>query len=99
MDTIPYPTVKIASSNVFEDLGFEAEEAINLKVRADLMLDLRRFIQSQKWIQNEAAEFFNETQSRIGHLMNGDIDRFSIDKLVQMSKLAGIDRKQWELSN
>ena len=26
------------SVNVFEDLGFEAEEAANLKVRADLML-------------------------------------------------------------
>lgn len=31
------------SENVFEDLGFEAEEAANLKVRADLMLDLRRY--------------------------------------------------------
>ena len=29
------------SNNVFEDLGFDAEEAISLKVRADLMLDLK----------------------------------------------------------
>lgn len=28
------------SNNVFEDLDFDAEEAISLKVRADLMLDL-----------------------------------------------------------
>jgi predicted XRE-type DNA-binding protein len=99
MDTIPHPTVKSGSSNVFEDLGFKTEEAINLKIRADLMLDIRRFIQSQKWTQTEAAELFGKTQPCIGNLMNGDIDRFSIDKLVQMSKLAGIDRKESESSN
>jgi predicted XRE-type DNA-binding protein len=83
--------VTIGSSNVFEDIGFETEEAINLKIRADLMLDLRRFIQSQKWTQTDAAEYFGETQPRISNLMNGDIDRFSIDKLVQMLARAGMD--------
>lgn len=88
--------VTIGSSNVFEDLGFDVEEAFNLKIRADLMLDLRHFIQSQKWTQTEAARFFGETQPRISNLMNGDIDCFSIDKLVQMSKRAGIDRNESE---
>jgi predicted XRE-type DNA-binding protein len=91
VDRSPHLTVKIGSNNVFEDLGFEIEEAINLKIRADLMIDLRRFIQSQKWTQTEAAEFFGETQPRISNLMNGDIDRFSIDKLVQMLTRAGMD--------
>jgi hypothetical protein len=30
------------SENVFEEVGFEAEEAANLKIRADLLLDLRQ---------------------------------------------------------
>jgi predicted XRE-type DNA-binding protein len=87
------------SSNIFEDLGFDTQEAINLKIRADLMLDLREFIQAQKWTQAEAALFFGETQPRISNLMNGDIDsyacakgdRFAIDKLVQMLSLAGMN--------
>jgi predicted XRE-type DNA-binding protein len=79
------------SSNIFEDLGFDTQEAINLKIRADLMLDLRRFIQNRQWTQAEAALFFGETQPRISNLMNGDIDRFAIDKLVQMLSLAGMD--------
>jgi predicted XRE-type DNA-binding protein len=79
------------SSNVFEDLGFEPQEAINLRIRADLMLDLREFIQTQQWTQAEAACFFGETQPRISNLMNGDIDRFAIDKLVQMLTLAGME--------
>jgi predicted XRE-type DNA-binding protein len=79
------------NSNVFEDLGFEQEEATNLKIRADLMLDLRKFIQSKNWTQAEAAIFFGETQPRISNLMNGDIERFAIDKLVQMLSQAGMD--------
>jgi predicted XRE-type DNA-binding protein len=79
------------SSNIFEDLGFDAEQATNLKIRVDLMLDLRKFIKAQKWTQSEAAMFFGETQPRISNLMNGDIDRFGIDKLVQMLSQAGMD--------
>jgi predicted XRE-type DNA-binding protein len=79
------------SSNIFEDLGFESQEATNLKIRADLMLDLRKFIKAQNWTQAEAAMFFGETQPRISNLMNGDIDRFGIDKLVQMLDRAGMN--------
>ncbi len=79
------------SSNIFEDLGFDSQEAANLKIRADLMLDLRKFIRSKNWTQAEAAVFFGETQPRISNLMNGDIDRFAIDKLVQMLSQAGMD--------
>jgi predicted XRE-type DNA-binding protein len=34
------------SPNVFDDLGFAPEEALNLKIRADLMLNIKRYIQS-----------------------------------------------------
>jgi predicted XRE-type DNA-binding protein len=79
------------SKNVFEDLGFEAEEAANLKVRADLMLDLRRYIQEQGWTQEEAATFFGETQPRISNLLKGEISRFSIDKLINLLARAGLE--------
>ncbi len=35
------------SDNVFKDVGFGSEEAANLKVRADLLLDLRQYIQAR----------------------------------------------------
>jgi predicted XRE-type DNA-binding protein len=79
------------SDNVFKDLGFADEEAANLKIRADLMINLQKFIKSQNWTQAEAASFFGETQPRISNLMNGDIDRFAIDKLVQMLSQAGME--------
>jgi predicted XRE-type DNA-binding protein len=78
------------SNNVFEDLGFEPQEAANLKIRADLLLDLRQYIQSRGWTQEEAAVFFGETQPRISNLLNGDISRFSIDKLINLLARAGM---------
>jgi predicted XRE-type DNA-binding protein len=76
---------------VFEDLGFAAEEAANLKVRADLMLDLRRYISERGWTQAEAATFFGETQPRISNLLKGEISRFSIDKLINLLARAGLE--------
>ena len=78
------------SRNVFEDLGFDQAEAANLKIRADLMLDLRRHIQKSGWTQAQAAKFFGETQPRISNLLKGEISRFSVDKLIIMLARAGI---------
>ena len=78
------------SNNVFKDVGFGTEEAANLKVRADLLLDLRQYIQARGWTQAEAAAFFSETQPRISNLLKGEISRFSIDKLINMLARAGI---------
>ena len=78
------------SGNVFEDVGFDAAEAANLKVRADLLLDLRLHIQARGWTQAEAAAFFGETQPRISNLLKGEISRFSVDKLINMLARVGI---------
>ncbi len=78
------------SDNVFKDVGFEPEEAANLKIRADLLLDLRECIRARGWTQAEAAAFFSETQPRISNLLKGEISRFSIDKLINMLARAGI---------
>ena len=85
--------------NIFEDLGFESDEAVNLKIRADLILDLQRYIKKQNWTQQETATFFNETQPRVSNLMNGDIKRFSIDKLVQMIVKTGMKVKVEVIEN
>jgi predicted XRE-type DNA-binding protein len=78
------------SDNVFEDVGFGAAEAANLKIRADLLLDLREYIRARGWTQAQAAAFFGETQPRISNLLKGEISRFSVDKLINMLARAGI---------
>jgi predicted XRE-type DNA-binding protein len=77
-------------ANVFQDLGFDPEESENLRVRADLMIELSRLIESKGWTQEEAAEIMGVSQPRISDLIRGKIDRFSIDFLVSMLGSAGI---------
>jgi predicted XRE-type DNA-binding protein len=73
--------------NIFADLGFAAEEAENLKMRAMLMNELRRVIGDMP--QREAATLMGITQPRVSHLKRGRIDLFTIDTLVNMLAHAG----------
>jgi predicted XRE-type DNA-binding protein len=75
--------------NVFEDLGFPAEEAENLKVRSSLMGTIRTIIKREKLTQVQAAKLFGVTQPRISDLVRGKIELFSIDALVNMVGAAG----------
>ena len=73
-----------SSGNVFLDIGFPPLEAQNLRVRADLMIELIRIVRTRKLTQAAAARLFRVSQPRISDLMTGKIDRFSIDALVEM---------------
>ncbi len=80
---------KRSNDNVFLDIGFPPLEAENLRVRADLMIELVRIVRSGKLTQAAAAKRFGVSQPRVSDLMTGKIDRFSIDALVEMLARAG----------
>ncbi len=82
--------IRRSSGNVFRDLGFSREEAENLKMRTDLMIQLSELIQASRLTQAEAADLFGVTQPRVSDLVRGKIDRFSIDTLVGMLRHAGV---------
>lgn len=78
-----------SSGNVFEDIGFSQAEAENLKIRATLMVSLRRIIEEAGITQAQAADAFGVSQPRISDLVRGKIELFSIDTLVNMLAAAG----------
>lgn len=78
-----------SSDNVFGDLGFGDEEAENLRIRADLMIELTKVIEDRKLTQAAAAQLLRVTQPRVSDLMRGKIDRFSVDSLIEMLGHAG----------
>ena len=82
--------IERSSGNVFGDLGFGPKEAESLRLRAQLMVELKRLIQARKLTQNSAAKLFGVTQPRISDLVRGKIDLFSIETLVDMLTRAGI---------
>jgi predicted XRE-type DNA-binding protein len=81
---------RVATSNIFRDLGFGTEEAANLKLRAMLMVELEKYIQAKHFTQKRAAERLGVTQPRISDLMRGKIELFSVDTLITMLAHAGL---------
>lgn len=81
--------VRHSTGNVFSDLGFGEDEAENLKIRADLMIELTKLIEAQELTQAAAAELLGVTQPRVSDLVRGKIDRFSVDSLIEMLGRAG----------
>ena len=75
--------------NVFDALEDDPAIAENLKIRAQLMNALTRYIEKQGLTQGEAAELFEVNQPRISDLVRGKIERFTIDMLVNMLARAG----------
>ncbi len=81
--------IERASDNIFEDRGFEGEEAANLLIRADLLIELRQRIRRSNLTQMQAAELLGLKQPDVSNLLKGKIDKFSIDKLVNMLAAVG----------
>jgi predicted XRE-type DNA-binding protein len=82
-------TVK-AHRNLFLDLGFPPEEAAVLKMRADLMGDLREYIRDSKLTQTTAAQRLGISQSRVSDLVRGKWEKFSLEMLITLATRAGM---------
>ena len=80
-----------SSGNVFEDLGFDAEEAANLQLRSTLAIALACYVEAEGLTQAEAAERLGVTQPRVSDLVRGKVSRFTVDALVNM--LARVGRR------
>lgn len=70
------------SKNVFKDLGFSDSESANLEARSALMILLEKEIRKLNLSQTEIAKRLGVKPPRISELLNGKIDKFSLDLLV-----------------
>lgn len=80
---------KKSSKNVFVDLGFEPAEAAVLQMRANLMSDLRKYIEDNNLTQAEAAERLGIAQSRVSDLVRGKWEKFSLEMLITLEARVG----------
>ncbi len=86
------------NQNIFEELGFSAEESEKLRVRSDLMISLRKLIRvstgeaspTNQWSLEEAALQLKTTIDCVEELLAGKIDRFQIEPLITMLTHAGM---------
>ena len=87
--------------NLLQDLGglatlepaafdFDIAELESLRIRTELMLTLRCYIQERQWTLEEAAHAFRQSSPRMQNLINGEISRFSVEDLVQLLAKVGL---------
>ena len=65
-------------ASVFDALCDTPAEAANMRLRADLMMHIADTVRENGW-----------TQPRINDLLNGKIDKFSLDALVNINAELG----------
>lgn len=75
--------------NVWDALEDSPEEAANLSMRSDLMIQISQVIEKNEWTQAEAAKRCGVSQPRINDLLRGRISRFSVDALVNIAAALG----------
>jgi predicted XRE-type DNA-binding protein len=81
---------RIVPGNVFQQLGFTAEESIALKMRAELHSQIVETIKKGNYTQVQLAEMFDTDQPRISNLMRGKIALFNLETLVTYADILGM---------
>lgn len=75
--------------NIWKALENTPEDAANMRLRAQLMIEVQQFVSSSNLSQTAAARKLGLTQARLSDLMRGRIEKFSLDALVVMLARAG----------
>ena len=90
LDDAVYVHVFTKSESVWDAVADNPAEAANLKLRSQLMDALESYIGREAITQTEAALRFGVPRSRVSELVNGRINKFTIDKLVNMVCRVGL---------
>lgn len=78
-------------SNVWDALEDTPQEAANMRLRAKLMRTLCETIRAWELPQKDAAKKLGISQPRLNDVLNGKIDKFSLDALVNLSAAAKLE--------
>jgi predicted XRE-type DNA-binding protein len=73
----------VSRKNVFEDLGFTAEEAAILQLKTQLHIEIMRAIRQQRLTPRQLEIVLGIPQPRVSELMNGKISRMTADLLTK----------------
>jgi len=75
-------------SNVFDALGFDKEESQSLRIRSELILQIKDISKDHGYSQHDLSKILDVPQPRVSELMTGKIEKFSTDKLINfLSKM------------
>ena len=74
---------------IFSALGFPSDQSANMRLRAQLIIEVEAILKARKMTQMEAAALFGVSQPRVSNLLKGRIDKFTLDTLVNWASKLG----------
>jgi len=80
-------------ANVWDALSDSPEEAATMKIRSDVMIAISDTISAWDTTQARAASRLVVTQPRLNDLLQGKINKFSLDALLTLASRAGLKVK------
>jgi predicted XRE-type DNA-binding protein len=90
-NTVQKPRVTRGNENIFADLGFAPKEAAELKIKAELTLQIYQQIKALGLTQVRAAQRLGLGQPDVSKLMSGRHTGFSIDRLLSLLSALEVD--------
>ncbi|OBU30151.1 MULTISPECIES: helix-turn-helix domain-containing protein [Photobacterium] len=79
----------MSHTNIFELLIDDPVELGLITMKSDLMILLSSYINDNSLTQKDAAKLMGITQPRVSSLVNDELEKFSIDKLIEMALKIG----------
>ena len=77
-------------ANVWDALEDNAEDAAMMTMRSNVMIAIKDEVRSWNTTQARAARRLGITQPRLNDLLNGKINKFSLDALMTLATRAGL---------
>ncbi len=88
------PIAHVTKGSVFDDPAlFDPAHGAELKMRAELLRGLERWLKESGLTQAAAAKMLGVTQARVSDVKRGKIGNFSLDLLVRLAARAGLHPK------
>jgi predicted XRE-type DNA-binding protein len=78
------------SRNPFLDVAFPPDQAVALHIRSQLAGALEYHIERKGWSQTEAARALRVLQPTVSKIVNGKIEKLSIELLIKLMVRAGL---------
>lgn len=82
---------KMRFVSVWDAIENTPQQAASMRARSELMMALQDWVKTSGDTQAKAAKLFGITQPRMSDLVRGKISLFSLEALIDMATVAGLE--------
>ena len=79
----------VTTGSVLDDLGFDPQTALELKLKSDLHLGILKLVRKRRYTARDLEAVLKIQQPRVSELLNGKLHLLSVSKLLYYTDLLG----------